>query len=268
VGVTLPFTRLEPFGVEIARELSEPFAPSEAYHFRELFAQHGLILARGQSLSMERQRELCALLGPILDRKGENGYMSNEGGGAASSAYCWHSDAAYTKAPFDALALHALDVVDDASSTCFASAEAALEALPSELVEMLEASDQEMIAPHQDKLAERTCDQREPFGYKRGVRPSIFVNPHNQRRCVWVNEMQTVRLLGMEWEQSRDLLHQVYDRIYDPANVLEHRWRKGDIVIWDNIALQHARGNLDHAGKRLLQRVIVGTEGVIPFIGE
>lgn len=263
----LEYRQLAPFGVELLRDLSQPFTAQEEAQFRDLFNHHALILARGQALSMERQREVCGLLGPILDRQGETGYMTNEPGGAASSAYCWHSDAAYTKAPFDALALHALDVVDDASSTSFASAQTVLEALPERLLRELEAHEQEMCAPHQDKLASRTCDERDPFGYKRGVRPTTFVNPHNGRKCVWVNEMQTVKLLGMEWEQGRDLLHEVYERIYDPAGVLEHRWRKGDIVIWDNIALQHARADLGDVGKRLLQRVIVGTEGVVPFIG-
>ncbi len=264
----LEYRQLAPFGVELLRDLSQPFTPEEEAQFRGLFNQHGLILARGQALSMERQREVCGLLGPILDRQGENGYMSNEGGGAASSAYCWHSDAAYTRAPFDALALHAIDVVDDASSTLFVSAETALEALPADVLAALGACEQEMIAPHQDKLAERTCDQRDPFGYKRGTRPTTFVNPHNGRTCVWVGEMQTVKLLGMEWEAGRDLLHRIYDRMYDPTGVLEHRWRKGDIVIWDNIALQHARADLGEAGRRVMQRVIVGTEGVVPFIGE
>ena len=45
-----------------------------------------LILARGQALTMERQREVCGLLGPILDRQGETGYMTNEGGGPAAAA--------------------------------------------------------------------------------------------------------------------------------------------------------------------------------------
>ena len=70
----------------------------------------------------------------------------------------------------------------------------------------------------------------------------------------------------MEWEESRDLLHPVYDHLYAPERVLEHRWRNGDFIVWDNIALQHARGNLEGVGKRLLQRVIVGTEGVAPHI--
>lgn len=267
-GGELEYRALEPFGVEVRRDLSQPLSEAEADELRDLFRDHGLILARGQQLTMERQREICALFGPILLRKGENGYMTNEAGGASSSAYCWHSDAAYTKAPFDALALHALDVVDDASSTRFASAENVLDTLPAHLRRTLESSEQEMIAPHPDNLAERTCDQRDPFGFKRGTMPAIYVNPHNGRPCVWVNEMQTVRLLGMEWEESRDLLHEVYDCLYEPANTFEHRWRNGDIVIWDNIALQHARGNLDNVGNRLLQRVIVGTEGVVPFIDD
>jgi alpha-ketoglutarate-dependent taurine dioxygenase len=39
-------------------------------------------------------------------------------------------------------------------------------------------------------------------------------------------------------------------------------------VIWDNIRLQHARGPLRGVGRRVLQRVIVGTEGVIPSLPE
>jgi len=265
VSVTLPFTRLTPFGVEIRRDLSEPFAPSEAYHFKQLFDEHKLILARGQQLTMERQKELCALIGPILLRKGEDGYMSNETGGPAASAYCWHADASYTEFPFDALALHALDVVDDASSTSFVSAEDAWDRLPAPLREALAGREQEMIAPHYTRLDKRTCDSRDPEAMKRGVMPTVYPHPRDGRQCLWVAEMNTTRLLGLEREESRDLLHQAYDCLYAAEHVLEHRWRKGDFILWDNIALQHARPDVSDSGKRLLQRVIVGTQGVTPF---
>jgi taurine dioxygenase len=260
---TLSWHKLMPFGAEIERDLAQPLSPAEASQLRALFNEHSLLLVRGQSLSMERQRELCALLGPILLREGENGYLTNEPGGPAASELNWHSDAAYTRAPFDALSLHALDVIDEASSTWFASAEIDL---PDDLHIALEGREQEMIAPHYTVLAAVTCDQRDPPAQKRGTMPTSYVNPHNGRRCVWVNAMQTVRLLDMEWETSRSVLHAVYDRLYDAANVYEHRWRNGDLIIWDNIALQHMRGNIENCGKRLLQRVIVGTEGVAPHI--
>ena len=263
---TLAWRRLTPFGVEIDRDVSQPLGAAETEQLRVWLRDDGLILARGQSLSMERQQEVCALFGSILLRQGEDGYMSNEGGGPAASELKWHSDAAYTEHPFDALSLHALEVVDDASSTRFMSAELGYETLPTSLRDALAGCEQEMIAPHYTMLAERTCDRRNPEAHKRGVMPAVYVNPHNGRSCVWVNELQTVRLLGMEWEEGRDLLHAVYDHLYAPANVLEHRWRNGDVIIWDNIALQHARSNLDRVGKRLLQRVIVGTEGVAPHV--
>jgi taurine dioxygenase len=262
----LNWRRLQPFGIEIDHDLSHPLSAAQEAGLRTLFNAHGLLLARGQSLSMERQRALCGLLGPILLRAGENGYMSNEGGGPSASELNWHSDAAYTPHPFDALSLHALDVVDDASSTRFASAEAALAALPDALRARIEPLEQEMIAPHYTVLAEWTCDQRDPGAQKRGIMPAVYTNPHNGRRCLWVNAMQTARLLGMEWEVSRDVLHAVYQHLYAPANVYEHRWRGGDIVIWDNIALQHKRGNLDRVGRRLLQRAIVGRDGVAPHV--
>ena len=262
----LPFRILSPFGVELTCDLSAPLTSAQQDHFRELFNRHSLILARGQTLTMERQREICGLLGPILDRPGEDGTMSNECGGPSASALTWHADAAYTEHPFDALSLHALDVVEGASSTRFVSAQNACDTLPDHLRDALEGREQEMIAVHYTRLAERTCDQRNPEAQKRGILPAIYRNPHNHRACLWVSELQTTRLLEMEWEVSCDLLHRVYDHLYASDRVFEHRWRNGDFIVWDNIALQHERSNLEAVGKRVLQRAIVGTHGVAPHI--
>jgi taurine dioxygenase len=215
---------------------------------------------------MERQQQICALAGPILLRSGESGYMSNTGGTLSQSELAWHADAAYTDAPFDVLALHALDVVSDASSTRFISAEQTLASLPVHLRQRLADRRADMISPAYDALAGRCCDQPDPVAQKRGEMPAIYRNPHNGRECIWVSELQTARVLGMEWSDSRDLLHEIYAHLYRPEHVFEHRWRNGDIVIWDNIALQHSRGLLNECGKRVLQRVIVGREGVAPHI--
>ena len=266
MAVTLPHRLLQPFGVEVLRDLSEPLAPSEAWHFVDLFRRHGLILARGQKLSMARQRELCTLIGPVLEREGETGTMSNAGGGPSASPLSWHADAAYTEHPFEALSLHALDVVADASSTRFVSAAQAWSDLDPELQGALLARAQEMISPHYTRLAGRTCDDPHPEAQRRGVRPTVLENPRNGRLCLWVSELQTARLLDMEWEDSRKLLHRVFDAAYASDKVLEHRWRNGDLIIWDNIVLQHARGNLAAVGTRVLQRVIVGTQGVAPHV--
>jgi taurine dioxygenase len=258
---------LAPFGIEIDTDLSKPLSEAAAAEFVTLFRDQGLILARRQRLTMERQREILALLGPILLREGESGYLSTVGAHAASlSELKFHSDAAYTDHPFDALALHAVDVVDGASSTRFVHAEQGCAALPAALRRQLAAARVEMISPHYETLAQRSCDLREPRALRRGEYPGIFINPHTDRPCVRVSEMHAARVNGMAWEDSHALLVAVFDHLYAPENILEHVWHQGDIVIWDNIALQHARGPLAGAGRRVLQRVIVGTEGVCPHI--
>jgi taurine dioxygenase len=267
ISNTLAWHPLPRMGIEIDHDLSQPLTDEQGKEFVRLLWEHSLVLARKQRLTMERQRELCALAGPILIRAGESGYLSTSPEVATSQAeLSWHADAAYTHAPFDVLALHAIDVVDDASSTRFVSAEQALVSLPEPLRQRLQDRQVDMISPAYDALGGRTCDQPNPVTQKRGELPTIFRNPHNGRDCLWVSELQAARIIGMEWQASRDLLHEVYDHLYQPEHVFEHHWRNGDIVFWDNIALQHSRGSLQACGKRVLQRVIVGREGVAPHI--
>ena len=53
--------------------------------------------------------------------------------------------------------------------------------------------------------------------------------------------------------------------LYSPAYVYEHRWSEGDLILWDNRALQHARDALDPNAPRTLRRVSVGGTSVIEF---
>ncbi len=261
----LTWRPLSPFGAEIDSDLSAPLAPAAQQRLASLLRTYSLLVARGQALTMAEQRALLSHLGPILIREGESGYLSNEGEhDVARSGLSFHADAAYTDCPLDAIALHGVDVVDGASSTRFINAERACAALPPALRTALAGREAEMISPGFGILAARVCDEPEPDAMLRSVRPAILTNPNSGRPYLNVSEMHTCRLLDMHREESRALLHQVFDILYAPDNCYEHHWHQGDLVIWDNRALQHARGSLKAVGRRMLQRVIVSEEGVAP----
>jgi len=265
----LRWRALRPFGAEVDRDLSRPLNADEADAFVRLVWDHGLVLSRGQTLTMDEQTALLAHLGPILRREGESGYISTEVESAATRAgLAFHADAAYTDHPFDALSLHAVDVVDGASSTRFVHAGHALDTLPDDLRARIAPCRQEMIAPAFETVGARSCDIREHNPMVRSEGASIHRNPHSGRDVLWLGEMHAARLLDMTWEDSRDLLNSVFDHLYADDRVYEHVWHRGDIVIWDNVALQHARGSLDAAGRRVLQRVIVGIAGVAPHVAQ
>jgi taurine dioxygenase len=261
----LQWRSMEPFGIEIDHDFSAPLTGKLAGRFVSLVTNHGLVVAHGQSLSRQQQTELLSLLGPILIRRGEDGYISNAGNsGPASEELTFHSDGAYTEHPLEFLSLHAIDVVDGAAPTFFVNAERALAELPEELSNILASHTLEMIAPALENVARRSCDIREQVPNFRGERPGIVVNSHTGRQVVNASEMNTARLVGMPWEESRQVLHQIFDCLYAPDKLYEHVWKMGDLVIWDNMALQHARGPERVPGPRVLQRVIVATEGFAP----
>jgi taurine dioxygenase len=256
----LRWRALAPFGIEIDCDLSAPHTPARTARLASLIAKGGYVLARGQALSMEQQTALMTPIGPIIRRPQENGYISTDANASSSrTELSFHADAAYTDAPFAALSLHAVDVIDDASGTRFVSADHAYATLPEALRQRLDAATAEMISPTLEGVGVRACDVRDPPATQRAEFPAVRVNPRTGRPCIGVSEMHTARLTGMDWEASRALLGEIYDHLYAPENATEHRWRRGDIVIWDNLTLQHARGSLVGAGRRVLQRVVAGS---------
>lgn len=255
----LRWRALAPFGVEIDCDLAEPVTAERTRLLAALLARGGYLLARGQELTMEQQTALMEPIGPIIRRPQENGYISTDVGAPSSrTELSFHADAAYTDAPFAAISLHAVDVVDEASGTRFVNAEHAYASLPGRLRARLDAACAEMISPTLEGVGVRACDARDPEATQRAKFPAVRLNPRTGRPCIGVSEMHTARLSGMEWEDSHALLGQIYDHLYAAHNATEHRWRRGDIVLWDNLTLQHARGSLEGAGRRVLQRVVAG----------
>ena len=59
-------------------------------------------------------------------------------------------------------------------------------------------------------------------------RPALFVNPHF-----------TTGIEGMTEEESLPVLNTLYELATQPENVYRHRWRAGDVVMWDNRCTMH-----------------------------
>ena len=251
-----------PFGVEVDHDLSTPLSPDAAAQFVKLFRTAGMIVATGQTLSMEQQIALLSHLGKVQRSPDGTTYISSEGGDVARLEYTFHADYAFTHHPLDALSLHAVDVVDGASSTRFANTERALATLPAALRDRLAEHTVEMISPTFDAVATRGYEIRDPKYLHRETRPTVLANPRSGHDCVGVGEMHSTQLSDLSWEDSGRLLGEVFAWLYAPENVTEHVWRKGDIVIWDNITFQHARGSIEGVGRRVLQRVGVGEKSL------
>lgn len=67
----------------------------------------------------------------------------------------------------------------------------------------------------------------------------------------------SARILGLSREDSERVLDQLFDISEDPAIVYEHVWSLGDLVIWDNWCLIHARKDFPRDEPRLMRRLTI-----------
>ena len=66
-------------------------------------------------------------------------------------------------------------------------------------------------------------------------------NPSTGKTAIWVNKLTTISIEDMEPNASATLIDEVQSHFYDEGLAYSHAWRSGDLILWDNLVLQHAR---------------------------
>lgn len=253
------------FGVEVSLDLSRPIAAEAATQLKSLMTDHGLLLFRNQDLTAAQHRDAVACFGRIAcgeDGRPKEMYVSNRRrSDAPDGELIFHYDYAYDRNPTEFIGLYGQEIEDGATPTLFASSAAVLDTIPAQLKERIEgraalhacfldrtAADEIRVAIADDAIPrgapgwdakEWQCSHPLVWSNKAGV-PSLFA-------CI----QHTVRVLDMPIAESDALLEQLFAYLYAPANVYEHRWREGDLVIWDNRTVQHCRPTPTEAARTL-----------------
>jgi taurine dioxygenase len=247
--------QLFPFGFELLLA-SKDFDAATATEIRALFERDGLLLIRGLQLSQQEQIELCRTIGPVHESPFENFLVSNvaKDGHLGARELLWHNDVPYLPSPYLAASLHALCVDPGAVGTRFASGFRAYERLPQPLRERVTGMKALQVRERVWDRPNRLTDLE--AGDICTVHPVVRRQAGTGRPYLFVNEDMTACIIGLSESGSQDLLQELYSYFYVEEDVYEHRWAEGDIVIWDNLAVQHARGRAGE-GERTLQRVTI-----------
>lgn len=248
--------RIHPFGVEAKADLARGLTEEDKEELRRLYAREGLLLIRGLKLSMEEQLEFCGIFGPVLRRQHDSYLVSNvaKGGLLGDLELLFHHDIPYVPAPFLAGALYALEVSAGVSGTKYASGFRAYESLPQKLRDRIGGLNALFVRPRNEDRRNRLTDSLP--GDNCAVHALVQRQKGTGRPYLFLNGQSTACLIGLPESQSEALIEELLSYVYAEGNVYEHEWRNGDIVIWDNLALQHARGKIT-GGVRTLQRVTV-----------
>jgi alpha-ketoglutarate-dependent taurine dioxygenase len=256
----------EALGIELLDfDITKPCSPEDQAELRRLFTKHHLLLIRGQEPSNEDHDRFMANFGLVSlppGNDGDAGYVSNKGAGlfgtGADQELLWHADGTYGPQPGIATSLLAKEVSTGSAPTMFASAIRAVDRLPAELRRRLEA----LSAVHVRDLQAAQSDQPHrahgaaPTAAVRSYEhPVLYRPPHLDARVLYVNPLLTSHIVGLAGPESQALLEELFGHIYAAANTYTHHWQPGDVVIWDNIALQHRRPKATGSSTRHLRRL-------------
>lgn len=276
-------------GVDLRRPLDEAAFAAIA----DAFFEHQVVVFRDQELAPAQQIAFTRRFGELEQhvRKEHRlaGYpeilvVSNvldERGnaiGVQDAGRFWHSDLSYKQVPSLLSALYALEVpVRDGvvlGSTSFASATAAYDALPEAEKRRLQG----LRNVHSYRYYRARNVQAQKEEQARGARtvqehapseaqlasvpdteaPVVRTHPVTGRKSLFVNEAHTSRIVGLPEEEGAALLARLCAHIVEPEFRYEHRWRAGDLLMWDNVAVQH-KANFDYELplRRLMHRTTV-----------
>jgi taurine dioxygenase len=249
-------------GVEVRGvDLTQPLTDGQQAELLELFRTHRLVLFRGQEISDDEHMRVCSYLLPVNEGVG---YVSNtevKGFHPGDFNLLYHSDFMFMEHPLLGISLNAIEVEPDAAGTRYVNTEVAAREMPDAMRAKFGNLDVVMLANTVDGREDipartvRVPDTAPWDRYMRIVRPVISDHPITHTPFIPVSSQQGSHFVGRSMGESDALLDEIFDYMYDDRFVYEHEWVEGDLIIWDNITLQHGRRENTPEARRCLRRI-------------
>jgi alpha-ketoglutarate-dependent 2,4-dichlorophenoxyacetate dioxygenase len=248
------------------------------------FEEHSVLLFRGQQIGDEEQIAFTRRFGPLettirtinsvakvapeisylanvdaddqLIPKGDKRNLFNAGN------QMWHSDSSFKRVPAHASLLAAREVPPEGGETEFASMRVGYERLPEATQRLLDGK----VAIHSFVYSRGlVSDGLMPPDHAAQVPPVpqalVRANPRNGRKAFFVGS-HACEIVGMPTDEARALLRRLLDLATEPDVVYTHRWRPGDMVMWDNRCVLHrGRPWNETVYRRIMHRTTVAGEG-------
>ena len=167
----------------------------------------------------------------------------------------WHADATFQDPPGRYSMLHARVVPPSGANTEFADERAAYDDLSLDIKKQID----ELHAHHSIAYSRQTLgfefsdDEKENL--KGAIHPLVRTLPRTGRKTLYLAS-HAFRIVGLPVPDARLLLRDLTEHATQRKYVYSHRWRVGDLVIWDNRCTMHrATPFEDGRFKRELRRV-------------
>ena len=269
-------------GAEITgARLAQPLAEADFQMLRQALLDHAMVVVRDQALSLADQIGLSARFGVleahdnaqylkdghpeilVLSNKRVNGQLI----GVPDAGDAWHSDLSFKPETAMYTMLQSVEVPSRGGDTEFANMYAAHDALPGATrrrIGKLRAihsisklrNPRVVISDQREDAAEFYTRQDAEFPPT--SHPIVRTHPETGRKLLYLSPRFTIGVEGIDDAEDQALLDELFAHQLRPEFIYRHLWRQGDLVMWDNRAVNHrACGGYDDGDIRLMHRTTV-----------
>jgi taurine dioxygenase len=176
----------------------------------------------------------------------------------------WHSDDSYKAVPCSLTMLYGVTVPPIGGDTQFTNMYAAYDDLGPQMHRRIAGL---RVVHKYDSSRKGTRIAKLKPGEAKEVpdvsHPLVRTHPETGRKALYLNPNRMEAVIGLERTESDALLDTLTRHAIQEKYQYRHRWRQGDILIWDNRCTMHkANADYPEGAHRLMHRVIV--EGTVP----
>ena len=282
-------------GAEIVGlDVSRPLEPAILAVIRDAFQDHHMLCFRDQHLDDDQLIAFSTQFGPLeafpekdktkgkvevynvanVSPEGEHLPEDDQRVIFQRNNGRWHTDSSYRYVPSLASIMYAIEVLPgdaQGGETGFSNMLAAYAALPEVVKARLEPlhqvhsyADIRRLEPTMPATTAAERDAMPPVTH-----PVIRVHPdRDYRRSLYFTSNTSLEIGGMTHVEGKALHRWLVEYVSKPDFCYFHRWRPGDLVMWDNRVLLHRAIPYDYARyRRVLSRTTVAGAGPImgPF---
>ena len=288
-----------PVGAEVRGvDLSLPVPDDVGEALRQAWAEHLVLLFRGQSINDDQLLDAARIFGGtqeagarkfllagghavddkkvsrhasvgIISNLDANGVPVRDNGGLGSLEVVWHSDNSYVAVPPAGSMLYSLEVpIDGGGDTSFNNQYLAYEELPEDLKRAVEGRFQRHDSSRNSAGVLRPTAKlpTRPEEVEGPIHPLVRVHPVTGRRALYLGRRRTWPsnyVLGLSNEESEALLDRLWAHATQPKYAWTHVWSVGELILWDNRCCMHYRTEIDVRQRRVMHRTVIKGEPMI-----
>ena len=256
----LPILGAEISGLDLSSDLTD----SETLEIKNLLTKNLVLIIKDQNLPPKDLVKISSLWGGAFEHPVFKGLedtpevlqIENMGEQFHTNAH-WHSDVTFEQKPPNITLLYAIEVPEEGGNTLFSNQYLAYE----DLDEAIKSELDDLRAIHSNKSILELVGA-DVSAAKTVEHPIFRTHPESGRKAIFLTQAFVQNITGMDSERSSDLLEDLYKHTYKKDFIYEHKWTKGDLVIWDNrCVLHYAKHGYGDLRRSMLR---VTTNGEVP----